>query len=64
MDRSPLHRDVTRLKVVHRQRVTRQRDAGPMPATVPKVTPATAENAVRGWQGLLDTEYESIVIAS
>jgi hypothetical protein len=57
MDRSPLHRDVTRLKVVHRQRVIRQGDADPPPATAPTVTPATAENAVRGWQGLLDTEY-------
>jgi len=64
MDRSPLHRDVTRLKVVHRQRVNRQGDAEPPPTTAPKVTPVTAENAARGWQGLLDTEYESIVIAS
>jgi hypothetical protein len=65
VERTPIQRDVTRLKVVHRQRVARQGDADPAPgfsgASVPK---DTLEAVARGWQRLLDTEYESVVIAS
>jgi hypothetical protein len=63
--RTPLVRDATRLKVVHRQRVQRQGDAEPAPpferaAHGPTVIAAAAD----GWQRLLDTEYESVVVAS
>jgi hypothetical protein len=65
VERSPLARDVTRLKVVHRQRVGRQGDAEPAPGFEPAALgPPTALAAARGWQALLDTEYESVVIAS
>lgn len=65
MERSPLLRDVTRLKVVHRQRVARQGDADPAPVFEPGgLRPPTIEAAAGGWQKLLDTEYESVVIAS
>jgi hypothetical protein len=63
--RTPLVRDATRLKVVHRQRVARQGDAEPAPPFAPaEHRPLTLEAAARGWQSLLDTEYESVVIAS
>src|SRR5690606_10481765 len=63
--RTPLLRDVTRLKVVHRQRVARQGDAEPAPPFHAAAhRPATLASAVTGWQRLLDTEYESVVIAS
>ncbi len=65
MDRTPLRRDVTRLKVVHRQRVARQGDAEPRPPFAPgQVRASTLAVAATGWQRLLDTEYESVVIAS
>jgi hypothetical protein len=65
VDRTPLERDVTRLKVVHRQRVARQGDAEPAPPFAAEGhRPLTLEAAARGWQTLLDTEYESVVIAS
>ncbi len=55
---------MTRLKVVHRQRVLRQGDADPAPPFFreghdPRVLAAAAD----GWQRLLETEYESVVIA-
>jgi hypothetical protein len=50
---------------VHRQRVARQGDAEPAPSFAPAAhRPGTVEAAARGWQSLLDTEYESVVIAS
>ena len=64
MERTPLRRDVTRLKVVHRQRVGRQGDAEPAPVETPALAPVISAHAARGWQALLDTEQESIVIAS
>jgi hypothetical protein len=64
MERAPLTRDLTRLKVVHRQRVLRQGDADPAPTGALELTPPTAAGARRGWQALLDTEHESIVVAS
>ncbi|MEZ4365386.1 MAG: ferritin-like domain-containing protein [Kofleriaceae bacterium] len=64
MSRTPLLRDQTRLAVVHRQRVRRDGEADPAPAE-PLVLPApTQAAAAAGWQALLDTEYESVVIAS
>jgi hypothetical protein len=64
VSRFVLERDKTRLKVVHRQRVLRQGDADPAPAFEraaldPKILPA----AISGWQRLVETEYESVVIA-
>jgi hypothetical protein len=65
VERIRILRDATRLKVVHRQRVARQGDAEPAPAFTRDGAPvATIEAAARGWQRLLDTEYESVVIAS
>lgn len=65
MANTPLLRDVTRLKVVHRQRVTRQGDADPAPLFVAgNIAPEVLGAAANGWQALLATEYESIVIAS
>lgn len=62
--RFTLERDVTRLKVVHRQRVQRQGDADPAPPFSQKgYGPALLHGALRGWQRLLETEYESVVIA-
>ena len=63
--RSALLRDQTRLRVVHQQRVRRQGDAELAPAFSRDAYPAaTMAAAASGWQSLLDTEYESVVIAS
>jgi hypothetical protein len=65
--RTPLRREATRLHVVHAQRVRRGGDADEAPAPGPHdaaLAPPTRADAARGWQGLLDTEYESVVIAS
>jgi hypothetical protein len=60
----PLERAATRLKVVHRQRVTRAGDAEPMPEFVAAaLAPDVLGAAAGGWQRLVETEYESIVIA-
>src|SRR5690349_16831749 len=59
-----LQRDVTRLKVVHRQRVQRQGDAEPAPDFDAAAYPAAiVAAAAAGWQRLLETEHESVVIA-
>lgn len=64
MTRFFIERDTTRLKVVHRQRVLRQGDADPAPAFTPEgLRPAVVRSAALGWQRLLETEYESVVIA-
>lgn len=67
MSRLPLLRDVTRLKVVHRQRVLRQGDADPPPAEglagLASLPGGVGGAALRGWQQLLETEYESVVIS-
>lgn len=63
--RTPLIRDATRLKVVHRQRVQRQGDADPAPPFAASAVPRNVLSAAAdGWQRLLDTEYESVIIAS
>ena len=63
--RFPLLRDKTRLRVVHQQRVRRQGDADLAPAFARDAySPTTLAAAASGWQSLLDTEYESVVIAS
>jgi hypothetical protein len=60
----PLLRDVTRLKVVHRQRVCRQGDAEPAPQfKADNIAPDVLGAAANGWQALLHTEHESVVIA-
>jgi hypothetical protein len=65
MIRKPLQRDVTRLRVVHRQRVLRHGDAEPAPPSEgPLVAPHLVGAARAGWQRLVETEYESVVIAS
>jgi hypothetical protein len=64
MSKVPLLRDVTRLKVVHRQRVNRQGDADPAPLFVAgNIAPDVLGAAADGWQQLLHTEHESVVIA-
>ena len=64
MTRFTIERDVTRLKVIHRQRVQRQGDAEPAPAFVSEgLTPEVRAGALSGWQRLLETEYESVVIS-
>ncbi|MBI2375225.1 MAG: ferritin-like domain-containing protein [Deltaproteobacteria bacterium] len=63
--RFPIERDVTRLRVVHRQRVLRQGDSDPAPGfDVAAVDPSLLPKAVAGWQSLVETEHESIVISS
>jgi len=58
-------RDATRLKVVHRQRVLRHGDAEPAPSFVRGAHPTRVlASAADGWQRLLETEYESVVISS
>ncbi len=65
MAKTPLLRDVTRLRVVHRQRVTRQGDAELAPLFVAgNIAPDILGAAANGWQALLATEYESIVVAA
>lgn len=57
-------RDTTKLKAVHRKRVLRDGGAEPPPPFDPKRYPAPVlEKARAGWQGLLDSEFESVVIA-
>jgi hypothetical protein len=52
------------LKVVHRQRVQRYGDAEPMPEfAATDVAADLLGPAADGWQRLIDTEYESVVIA-
>src|SRR5579883_3063788 len=63
MIRLPIQRDATRLKVVHRQRVLRQGDADPAPPLSADLDEGLAQAARAGWQRLLETEYESVVIA-
>ena len=64
MSRIVLERDVTRLRVVHRQRVLRHGDADPAPAfDVRELEPAVATAAASGWLRLVETEYESVVIS-
>jgi hypothetical protein len=64
VSRFPIQRDVTRLKVVHRQRVLRQGDSDPAPAFEVGALPhGLLEPARTGWQRLVETEYESVVIA-
>lgn len=60
MSRTPLSRDATRLHVVHAQRVRRGGDAD----DAPDGAVDGGASAIAGWQALLDTEYESVVIAS
>ncbi|MBI4815398.1 MAG: ferritin-like domain-containing protein [Deltaproteobacteria bacterium] len=63
--RFPIEREATRLKVVHRQRVQRQGDADPAPAFDARgVDPTLLQRAVSGWQSLVETEHESIVISA
>lgn len=65
MARVPIERGSTRLKVVHRQRVLRQGDAEPAPQFDRSSLDASVlAAAVSGWTSLLETEYESVVIAS
>lgn len=65
MEKAPLLRDQTRLRAVHRQRVTRYGDADPAPLIeAARLAPDVLANAAVGWQRLLETEYESIVISS
>jgi hypothetical protein len=65
MSRIVIARDVTRLRVIHRQRVLRQGDADPAPVSDEPLTPPHLQAAGRaGWQRLVETEYESVVIAS
>lgn len=64
-ERIPLRRDVTRLKVVHRQRVLRYGDASPAPPLDRDAMPAALVRSASGrWQSLLETEHESVVIGS
>ncbi|HVO31094.1 MAG TPA: hypothetical protein VMV18_10170, partial [bacterium] len=57
-------RDTTKLKAVHRKRVLREGEASPPPkfdrARYPE---KVLELARLGWQALLDSEFESVVIA-
>jgi hypothetical protein len=63
-DRIPILRDATRLRVVHRQRVLRQGDAEPAPAfDRASLAPDVVAAAAGGWLRLVETEYESVVIA-
>lgn len=64
MHRIPLQRDVTRLKVVHRQRVLRHGESDPAPAfQVESLDPTLLPAARAGWQRLVETEHESVVIS-
>ena len=57
-------RDTTRLKAVHRKRVLRAGDAkGPPPFDAKGYSEPVLAAARAGWQGLLDSELESVVIA-
>ena len=60
-----LQREVSRLRAVHRQRVERHGDAPLAPPLTPgEVSPAVLPQAIHGFQQLLETEYESVVIAA
>lgn len=57
-------RDTTKLKAVHRKRVLRDGDAKGPPAFDKREYPeAVLARARAGWQGLMDSEFESVVIA-
>lgn len=57
-------RDTTKLKAVHRKRVRRDGEADAPPPFDAKKYPEKILNLARaGWQGLLDSEFESVVIA-
>lgn len=57
-------RDTTKLKAVHRKRVLRDGKAEPPPPFDPsRYDAAVLTKARTGWQGLLDSEFESVVIA-
>ena len=62
--RREITRDTTKLKAIHRKRVRRDGDAQPPPPFERKRYPENSLGAARaGWQGLLDSEVESVVIA-
>lgn len=64
MSRLPIQRDVTRLKVVHRQRVLRHGESDPAPAfELASLDPTLLAPARAGWQRLVETEHESVVIS-
>lgn len=64
MSRIILERDVTRLRVVHRQRVLRHGDADPAPPfDARELAPDVVLAARAGWLRLVETEHESIVIS-
>ncbi len=64
MSRIVLERDVTRLRVVHRQRVLRHGDADPAPAFErSELAPEVVAAAAGGWLRLVETEHESVVIS-
>jgi hypothetical protein len=57
-------RDTTKLKAVHRKRVLRDGEAkGPPKFDRSEYSEKILEKARDGWQGLLDSEFESVVIA-
>src|SRR5687767_2994998 len=57
-------RDTTKLKAVHRKRVLRDGEAkGPPKFDATEYPNAILTKARDGWQGLLDSEFESVVIA-
>ena len=57
-------RDTTRLKAVHRKRVLRDGEAkGPPKFDASEYPAPILEKAREGWQRLLDSEFESVVIA-
>lgn len=63
-DRLPIERDVTRLKVVHRQRVLRQGESDPAPPFDRReLSPDIVKAAMMGWSRLVETEHESVVIS-
>ncbi len=62
--RAPLRLEPTRLHVVHRQRVRRGGDADEAPTEPEPLIARVGPAAAAGWQALLDTEYESVVVAS
>ncbi len=63
-ERLAIVRDTTRLKAVHRKRVLRDGDAkGPPRFDRAAHDPSILAKAAAGWQGLLDSEFESVVIA-
>lgn len=64
MKRLDVVRDTTKLKAVHRKRVLRDGKAEPPPPfDAARYSPEVLVKARAGWQGLLDSEFESVVIA-